>query len=58
MTTYARLALVLSLSLLAGSACSDSKSHDVEPGSQSALPRPKLERPPTSGLPADLRPPR
>lgn len=34
----------------------DSTAADAE--TQSALSRPKLERPPTKGLPADMRPPR
>lgn len=54
--------------LITAVACSDSKTEQVEveqdAGPDASMPvpksslRPVLERPPTNGLPADLRPPR
>ena len=49
------LAILLLLGALA-SACGD--KHVIDDPATSTLPRPGLERPPVSGLPADLRPPR
>ena len=60
------LGLLVALTLAVG--CNDDKSEKADPvgeqdaGADAAVPksslRPTLERPPTNGLPADLRPPR
>lgn len=67
-TRFAGLGVLAALALSAS--CADEKADkpDVETSQDagtdasvpksSSLPRPGLERPPTNGLPADLRPPR